>query len=477
MGRKHVFLANLGLRTQMFPLVSPPIGLLSLAAYLRQHLNVEIVVVNQRLENLSLKALAERAQTFEAEVVGLSAMTTYAYLLQPAAQAIREALPNALIVVGGPHASAVKSRILHETVADVVVPGEGEIAFTRVLEAFQDNASFADIPGIAWRDRSGEIVQNPGSVPMIEHLDDLPLPAYDLIDLPAYWRKQSIAPVVRRKYASIVSSRGCPYRCMWCHSIFGKQIRFHSPERIVEEIGFHQRQYDVRDFEFLDDTVNMRKDRIIRTTELMHQRGLRVKIAFPTGVRSDLFSEDVIEALHGAGMYYCGFALETGSPRLQKFVCKNLDIGRFVQAVAETARRRVYTQGFCMMGFPTETESELQQTIDVACNSMLHGVAFYTVTPFPGTPLYDYVREHNPEKLVNIRYDATDFSNMRVNLTDLPDRTLFAYQRKALRKFFLNPNRLFRLLRDYPQPHLLPIYLPIFIGRASKGLFGNLRQK
>ncbi len=106
----------------------------------------------------------------------------------------------------------------------------------------------------------------------------------------------------------------------------------------------------------------------------------------------------------------------------------------------------------------------------MATDSKFHTASFFTVTPFPGTPVYDAVKESNPEKLAGLRYDDMDFSAMRVNLTDLPDEVLYAYQRKAHRQFFSKPSRLYRLLRDYPRRMSLPRYAPILLYRASKGV-------
>ena len=109
-------------------------------------------------------------------------------------------------------------------------------------------------------------------------------------------------------------------------------------------------------------------------------------------------------------------------------------------------------------------------TIDTASSSPFHTASFYTVTPFPGTPLYDLVAQSHPEKLSRLRYNDMDFSGMQVNLTDLPDEKLFGYQRLAMRKFYANPRRLWRLLRSHPQPWMLPAFVPIFLYRATKGL-------
>lgn len=131
----------------------------------------------------------------------------------------------------------------------------------------------------------------------------------------------------------------------------------------------------------------------------------------------------------------------------------------------------VYANGFCMMGFPTETEEELQMTIDVATNSMLHTASFFTVIPFPGTPLFEWLRQNRPEKLKKFDYMNIDFAGAKINLTDLPDDVLFYYQRKANRQFFLKPSRIYRLLKVYPRPLSLIRYVPIYLYRMTKNIF------
>lgn len=461
----------------MFPLVTPPLGLMALAAHLRSRLPVEPVIVNQRLENCTAEEVVRRAVAFGADAVGFSVFTTSAYLLPELARLTREALPKALILVGGPHASSAKAAVMDEADVDVVVPGEGELATEAVLKTFMEGTrDFSGIGGVIWRDSSGEVMVNSGPLPQVEELDSLPMPAYDLIDLPAYWRVQSIAPIFRRRYASLITSRGCPYQCIWCHRIFGKSIRMHSPERIVEEIAHLSKTYGINDFEFLDDNFNFIPKRVLDFSALTGSRGLKLRLAFPTGIRADLLTNDVIDALVQAGMYQCSFALETASPRLQKYTCKNMNLEKLMAAGERTAAKHVYTNIFCMLGFPTETEEELGQTISTAAASPFHTASFYTVTPFPGTALYDLVERQNPEKLKGLRYDDMDFSGMRVNLTDLPDETLFYYQRLALRRFYMNPRRIARLVRSHPQPWMLPAYVPIFLYRATKGMLPGFRR-
>ena len=463
-------MANVGLRSSLYPLATPPLGALYIAAYLRSKFPLKIRVINQRLEGCSFEALAKMAIEFEADIVGLGSMTPTAHGLSPVIDAIRAERPNTFIVLGGPHVSAFGPGVLAENKADAAISGEGELSMEMLLEALQCGSGLDQIPGLSYRTAEGEIVTNPGETPIVEDLDKLPFPAYDLIDVRRYWRVQSMPPIPRRKYLSLLSSRGCPYTCMWCHNIFGKRFRFHSPERIVAEIEHYVNQYEIDDIEFVDDSFNLDRKRVLDFSEQLLNRNGPIKIAFPNAVRADLLNEETVDALVQAGTYFSSFALESGSPRIQELTGKRLNIPKFLKAIDMAASRGGFTNGFMMLGFPTETASEMEETIRVATESQMHTASFFTVTPFPNTGLYEYAKEHFPEKLARINYSDMNFCQMRVNMSAVSDDRLFYYQRKAERTFFRRPSRLYRILRDYPQPHLLPLYIHIFLDRLFKGL-------
>ncbi len=473
----RLFLANVARRSTTYPLTTPPMGILYLAAYLRTKFDLKIKLINQKVENYTTQELAQEAIKFEPDVVGFTVMTPAAHQISELTRTIRQGRPNALILLGGPHTSAFEEKVFEQADADAAVMGEGELAFEAILNAYlDDNGDFSTIPGLMWRDQDGTIIRNSGQMPMIEDLDSLPMPAYDLLSVPAYWRLQSMPPVARRKYISLVSSRGCPYQCMWCHKIFGKRFRAHSAERIVDEMEYFTKKYRINDVEFLDDIFNMDRKRVVDVADLVHKKNLRVKIALPNAVRTDILTEDVVDALASMDLFWCSFALETGSPRLQEFTGKRLNIPKFLNGVEMMEKKGVFTNGFAMLGFPTETEKEMQMTIDTMVNSRLHTASFFTVTPFPNTRLYQLVKERTPERLKPIQYSDTNFATIRVNLSDEPDDVLFSFQRKANREFFLRASRMLRIVRDYPQPLLLPYYLPIFLERATKGFLKRDKQ-
>jgi radical SAM superfamily enzyme YgiQ (UPF0313 family) len=431
--------------------------------------------MDQRVENASVESVVRRAADFGAEVVGLSVLTPFASMLGSLTQGLRAALPDAFIVLGGPHVSAFQEGALAGNVADAAVSGEGECALEQVIRAHQEGADLTSISGLLWRNAEGAITRNPGTTPFIEDIDGLPFPAYDLLDVSKYWALLSMGPLPPRKYVSLFSSRGCPCRCIYCHRVFGKRFRAHSPERVVAEIEHYTKVYGVTEIEFLDDIFNFDPKRVLDICDLIARRNLKLRISFPNAIRTDALTEEVIDALVGAGLHHSAFALESGSPRMQQFMGKHLDIDKFLRGVRWATDRGVFAHGFTMLGFPTETEEDMQATLDVACNSRLHTATFFTVIPFPNTDLYAYVAKTAPDKLrgVDSDYYDSEYTGSRINVSDVADEVLFGYQRAGWHRFYLNPARIARIVRDYPNPWFLPHYIPQYVIRATKGLFAK----
>ena len=313
MKRLRVFLANLGRRASVTsPCSTPPMGILCLAAYLRSKLDVDLLLMDQRVENASVESVVQRAADFGAGIVGLSLMTPFASMLGPVTQGLRAALPEAFIVVGGPHVSAFEAGALAGNVADAAVSGEGESALEQLIRAHQAGADLTSIPGLLRRNGGGAITRNPGAAPIIEDLDTLPFLAYDLLDIRKYRRVQSHAHMPPRQYLSLFSSRGCPCKCIYCHRVFGKRFRANSPERLVAEIEHYAKVFGVTDIEFLDDIFNFDPKRVFAICDLIAKRNLKLRINFPNAVRTDALTEEVVDALVGAGLYHSCFALESG---------------------------------------------------------------------------------------------------------------------------------------------------------------------
>jgi radical SAM superfamily enzyme YgiQ (UPF0313 family) len=472
MAKLRVLLVHVG-RRSVFNRVEPPLGLLYLAGYARSKQDLDISIYDQRAEDGSYDEVVRRAVEFRADVIGLSCVTSYGHTLPGLTRNLRNSLPDALIVLGGPHASAMGAGLLEETPADALVTGEGELAFEQILRAYREHVGFEGIPGLIWRGEGGEIVTNPGAVPFVENLDDLPFPAYDLIEVSKYWRLwgESVTPPPR-KYVAMFTSRGCPYHCIYCHNMFGKQFRSHSSERVVEEMSHYIKRFGVKEFDLLDDVFNFDRERVMRISDLVRRTGIRRPIHFASGLRTDLLTPDLVDALYEMGACYTILALESGSPRIQDYIGKRLNIPRFLNGVAMVAARHIFTWGALMIGFPTETEEEMKQTIEVALSSKLHGAWMLRVTPYPKTELYDGIMRTAPEKLAGIDYSDTDYVHrMAVNLSDVPDDVIAEILLQAKRRFYLSPKRMLRIVRDFPNYRGLPKYLPDLARLAARTMF------
>ncbi|HDP33988.1 MAG TPA: B12-binding domain-containing radical SAM protein [Candidatus Hydrogenedentes bacterium] len=465
-GKKRLLLALVGPPPKELLYVTPPLGLMYIAAWLREQFALDIRIVNQRLEKWTTERLAREIIEYAPDIVGLGCMTPSAYALPELTKAVRKALPKSLIVLGGPHVAAFGAEALASTSADVAVPGEGEVAMEQIVRAFLEDDSMENVPGIFRREQDGTVVTNEGTAPFVEDLDSMPMPAYDLIDHRQYKWAYSMTVVPNRNYLSLFSSRGCPYGCIYCHNIFGRRFRAHSPERMVEEIKYYIKKYGIDEIEFVDDCFNLDRKRLLSYTELLLREVGPIKTTFPNAIRGDLLDEETVLALVNGGLYYTALSMESGSPRIQKVIGKNLDIPAFLKGVELCAKNGVFTTGYNMLGFPTETAADMEATIRETSESYLHFSTFFRATPFPGTSMYEYARKHCPEKLADISYDEMEYSLMRINLSAESDEVFDYYVRKAYRSFYLRFDRTCRILRDYPKPYILPLFLHDIVKRA-----------
>ncbi|HDD66019.1 MAG TPA: B12-binding domain-containing radical SAM protein, partial [Nitrososphaeria archaeon] len=188
----------------------PPLGLAYLASVARMR-GWKPMIIDGLAENLTPDALEEKIRKFKPDVVGLTATTPAIYDAYEAARIAKELNPETLVIIGGPHATFTAEEVLTECRhVDLVVMGEGEQTFGEILERYERGGGFADVLGVAYRSEDGVVKVNPPR-PLIRNLDDVPIPAYDLLPMDRY-------EVNGVSYAAIMTSRGCPYNCVFCSS-------------------------------------------------------------------------------------------------------------------------------------------------------------------------------------------------------------------------------------------------------------------
>lgn len=435
----------------------PPLGLLTLIAGLRQYFGerIRIHFWDMNLYKLPPEALRERLDDYAPDVVGVSALNIEAAASYRIAGVVKSWRRDVITVLGGPFALRQAGLIFDESEFDWVFEGAADRTFAVALERyFSGRPLEGDLPGFNYRLAGGDLFLNHGQ-DLIQDMDNVPIPAWDLVDFERYRRRDRqriIANVDERKYAYLFTSRGCPYLCNYCHDLFTKRFVYRSEEKVLEEMELLYEDYGVREFHFVDDIFNLHKPRVQSLMKKIRERWPSgIYLAFPNGLRGDILDEPTIDAMVEGGTYHATISIETVTPRLQQMVEKYLDVDRAKWAIERFAERGVVVQGAFMVGFPTETPEEIEETVSYAIRSPLMNAFFFAVIPQPQTPIYAQAMKEAPiatDMAARDERQMTYGSPMpwysRAYGYDLEGKVSRAYMR-----FFLHPPRLVRLLRTY----------------------------
>lgn len=398
---------------------SPPMGLAYLASTLRKEgYKVEIIdalalgwkdrVYEKGYINygVNMNKLISLVLNSKPDLVGLSCLFTTQYPNNlEFAKKIKKLKKNLPIVIGGAHASALPEETIKEDCFDYLIKGEGEEIFVDLIKNIdKSKKEISKIKGIYYK--KGNEIYFTGKRRPILPLDKIPFPAYDLLNLNEYFQawKQSGRTVYNKKWSSIFTSRGCPYKCVFCsiHPVYGRGWRGFSPERVVEEIEYLYNTYHIKEFLFEDDNLTFNKDRAKRIFKLLLKKGLdKNKICWtsPNGLRADTIDEELMSLFKKTGARYIRIACESGDQNIvDNIIHKNIDI-REIERVAKLAKKWKIPLGiFFVIGFPGEKISNINKTINYAKHLFkAYGadpLIFYAC-PLPGTELYPICEVNN----------------------------------------------------------------------------------
>lgn len=481
----RIALVNLRSRSDDWPHIAMvPLGLMYVsAAVKRAHgAAVDVRVFDMTLvpeERDPREALAAFLDAERPDVVGLRGFTSHAAEYPAAARLAKRARPDCLVVAGGPHAATRSPGLFAAADIDLVVPGEGEEAFSEIAARLLAGADARDVPGVAYTGADGPVYVPPR--PFATDLDAIAHPDYDAIDLDAYQDRVTMTGLpAERRFTSLFTSRGCHYRCTYCHENFGKAVRYRSVDGVLREIEELVERRGVREFHVVDDIFNADLRRAVEIFARIERRGWDLRLAFPNGLRGDLMNEEFVAAAKAAGAYHWGIAVESASPRVQKLVKKFNRLDRVADAIALSARYGVFTATFNMLGFPEETAEEMRATVDFNLRSAAHMAHFFIVTPFEGTRLRDQVRE--------LGFATTPFesgvgtqSYQQFRDCDegwfarVPRSETAEIVRDAYARFYDDGERIGRILAttvDGHAPHRLARYLETAVGWGGTSLDG-----
>lgn len=359
---------------------NPPLGLLYLASYLKKFRpEYQLEIIDSPVEEFSYPALKERIIASGPDVVGMTAMTLTLLDVLKTCRIIKEINPKIKIVLGGPHVHLYPEETILYPEVDFLILGEGEKIFAEFLDNFGNSEKLKEIPGLVFKDK--EIVRT--ALPaFIENLDELPPPAREMTP----WQKYSSVIARKSPVTTMITSRGCPYKCIFCdRPHLGKKFRAHSPQYVVDEMELCVKM-GIKEILVYDDTFTIDRQRVLDISDEIIKR--KLNFGWDIRARVNTVDTEMLAKLKKAGCERIHFGVEAGTDEILKVLRKGITLEQARQAFKITKKAGISTLAYFMIGSPGETRAHILKTIEFAKSLNPDFVHITITTPFPATDLY-----------------------------------------------------------------------------------------
>lgn len=420
-----------------------PLGLAYVAAYLieRGH---RVKIYDFQVEDTDFFA---ELSSFDPDVVGISVTTPTANASARLAGQIRERRPGTPIIAGGPHATTLRERMLEESAAyDYLVVGEGETTTFELVEALGGARPVEEIPGVCLRmDGTSRFT---GERPFLDDLDGLPRLPVELFHFKRY--VPTPGTFVRLPNVAFLSTRGCPFHCVFCNkSMFGNTLRQMSARRMVEEILHLKARFGVREINFFDDTFTVDKARVFEFCRLLTESGANV--GWKCNSRVNTVTREMLFAMKKAGCFSISFGVESGDDAILKNIRKGITTAQVRDAFRWSREAGILRAAFFMINLPGDTRETVEKTIAFSREIDPDFVSFELLKPLPGTRIREAL-----EGMPNLRIDEglwNDWDSCTVankvffTQNDLTRDYLEDAFERAVKRFYLRPAYVWRAVR------------------------------
>ncbi|WP_028324532.1 B12-binding domain-containing radical SAM protein [Desulfatirhabdium butyrativorans] len=322
---------------------------------------------------------------FRPDVVGISVLTVETASALKISWLCKEYDSRIPVVWGGIHPTFMTDQVLGYGPVDMVVRGEGEMTFLELCSRIREgNLNITDIPGLSFKNEANEIIHN-APRPLIKDVDSIPFPATHLLLYPESFHFKSIG--------SMIVSRGCPLRCTFCSSrlFWERRVRLRSADNIIQEIQSLQARHHAKYIMFWDDSFSINKEMVIKYCKRFIEAQLNVK--WRTATRADLVDDELLCWMKKAGCVKLEIGVESGSPRIQKMIRKDVDNQIVQRAFKLIQKHHIATGAFFMAGFPEETEEDMQMSWDLMKALGIEEIAYNIFDPMPGSELLERCQE------------------------------------------------------------------------------------
>jgi len=436
---------------------TPNLGLGYLATALRRS-GFEADIWDGMKKDMTRKKLKERLKTLDYQVIGVQVYTCSVEEAQETLTFVKSLDPKVLRIIGGAHVSGESENALDQLDADYAFRGEAEIGLPKLLKKIsgEEDCEYKDIHHLIWRE-NGQIHRN--ELKPIMDVTALGLASWDLIDPNEYPNAPIGAFVKSFPLATISCSRGCPHQCTYCANklIMGRGMRARSKESIIEELDLLYNKYGVREYQIIDDTFTSRRSLAKGVCEEIINRGWKIGITFPNGVRVESLDEELLKLLERAGCYSIGMAIESGSQRIVDHMKRNQSLEKVKEKVELVARTtKIRMTGFFIMGYPAEEREDILKTIKLAKELPLKRAQFTIWIPVPGSEMTEQLKKEGKLNIKNL--SSVVLNQINYVPENLTEDELQKLLRRAYFEFYFRPKIIIGLLREIQSlEHLMNI--------------------
>lgn len=423
-------------------LLDVPLGICYLASVLIQA-GYEVSLTDADAEKLKIIDISKKLEKENPDIIGLTCTTPMVSSVKKTAETLKNAFSEAKIIVGGPHVTAVPEDLLKEKYIDVAVIGEGEHTLVELVKLIEENKSLRNCKGIAFKE-DGKIIRTE-SRPLICDIDALPIPARHLLPYEKYKHSDLIERKTKKNYANIMSSRGCPYKCIFCGSrtTFGGVVRFRNPKLVVDEIEECYNKLNVGIFGFSDDTLTVKKEHITEICNEILKR--KLDISWIAQARVNTVDKEMLQLMKKAGCSAVHYGYESGSQTILDNIKKGITLQQSIDATKITKEVGLKIHGYFMIGNPGETIETAKQTINFAKKLDPDTAQFTIATPFPGTEFYQMFL--NKGRSLEEFKDYTFYSNIVFMPDNMTKEQLLKLHKQAYKEFYLRPKYIFKAIK------------------------------
>ncbi|RJP25869.1 MAG: radical SAM protein [Candidatus Abyssobacteria bacterium SURF_5] len=360
--------------------VLPPLGLAYLAAMARRASH-EVQIIDANALRLGPEEVLAKIRILAPDIVGITCVTPLFPIVTHIARQLKRLSPPPIVVVGGPQVTIMPELTAQNPAFDYAIEGEAEVSFVKLLDALSGGGPASGINGLLYRDGEG-VIRSCEPEPMA--VDRIPFPARDLLPNDHYFDMTTES----RKASSIMTARGCPFRCSFCERyIRGGHYRPRNPESVVDELEELVNKFGCSEIVIYDDTFTASKKRAADICQKILERGLRFR--WDCRTRVDCVESDLLKLMKRAGCSRISYGVESAGAAVLEQFRKNITIEQVEQAFAWTRDARIRILGYFMIGAPGEPRESIQNTIKLSLRLNPDFAYYSIVVPYPGTDMYD----------------------------------------------------------------------------------------